>query len=229
MEAPFFVRVRAGLDGRFLFLLTVLMELLSSLISFLIGYYALKSYRASSAKGLYLLYLGFIILGIGNFLRAVTSLYFAVILKFVESPASPLLRLLNLAGSIYTITQLIAYSVFTATYIMQAKTIGKSTIAMSTVSAAVFPIYRLFFIPQLELIAIVMLGFVAVHSLNNWLFKKNTDSALVFFGFGFMVLSHLLFLFMILDEILLFLGQASQLAGFACLLAMLAKVSKPNA
>ena len=45
------------------------MEFVSSFISFLVGYYALKGYKEFSIKGLFLLYLGFIILGIGTFLR----------------------------------------------------------------------------------------------------------------------------------------------------------------
>lgn len=201
------------------------MEFLSSIISFLVGYYAVKSYKMLSAKQLLLLYLGFIILGVGTFLRAFTATYFALVTRSIEAP---LLGLLNFAGSIYTITQLTAYTLFTVTYVFQAKAIGKHTRELAA-AAAVFPIYRLFFTPHLELIAIVMLGFITVHSLNNWLLKQSGTSALVFLGFGLMLLSHLLFLFMILDGTLLFLGEVVQLAGFGCLLAMLVKVSKLNA
>jgi hypothetical protein len=52
---------------------------------------------------------------------------------------------------------------------------------------------------------------------------------LVFLGFGFMFFSHLLFLFMIFDELLLLFGQIAQLTGFVCLLTMLAKVNRNRA
>lgn len=204
------------------------MEFVSSFISFLVGYYALKGYKEFSIKGLFLLYLGFIILGVGTFLRVFSATYFVIILKTFE-PAPNLRGLINLAGLIYTLTQLIAYSLFTATYILQAKALGERSLELGIISAAFFPIYGLFFNPSLELIAIVMLGFITVHSFNNWVLKKSSESALVFLGFGFMFLSHLLFLFTIVGETSLFLGQLTQLAGFLCLLTMLARVSRVHA
>ena len=209
-------------------LMTFLMEFVSSFISLLVGYYALKGYKKFAIKELFLLYLGFIVLGVGTFLRVVSATYFVTLLKTLE-PTPNIRSLINLAGLIYTLTQLIAYSLFTATYILQAKAFGKRSLELGIISTAFFPIYRLFFNPSLELIAIAMLGFITVHSFINWMLKKTSESALVFFGFGFMLLSHLLFLFMILQETLLFLGQVTQLAGFLCLLAMLAKVSKVHA
>ncbi|MCK4313912.1 hypothetical protein KAW04_04000, partial [Candidatus Bathyarchaeota archaeon] len=180
-------------------LITFLMEFVSSFISLLVGYYALKGYKKFAIKELFLLYLGFIVLGVGTFLRVVSATYFVILLKTLE-PMPNIRSLINLAGLIYTLTQLIAYSLFTATYILQAKAFGKRSLELGIISTAFFPIYRLFFNPSLELIAIAMLGFITVHSFINWMLKKTSESALVFFGFGFMLLSHLLFLFMILQE-----------------------------
>lgn len=188
----------------------------------------MKGYKEFSIKGLFFLYLGFIILGIGTFLRVFSATYFVILLRALE-PAPGLISLINLAGLIYTLTQLIAYSLFTATYILQAKALGKHSLELGIVSAVLFPIYGLFFNPSLELIAIVMLGFITVHSFNNWILKRSSGSALVFLGFGFMFLSHLLFLFMIMEPVLLFFGQVTQLAGFLCLLVMLARVSRVHA
>jgi hypothetical protein len=216
------------LSQQLLGLLIILMEFISSFISFLVGYYALKGYRTSSAKGILLLYLGFVILGIGIFLRVVTATYFVIIIRVYESATPHLSGLANLAASIFTLTQLTAYSLFTVTYVLQAKNIGERSAEISAVSAAAIPIFRLFYIPTLELIAITLLGFVTVYSFTNWLLKRGIDAALVFLGFGFMLLSHLFFLLMIVGEEFLFLGQATQLAGFVCLLVMLAKVSKTH-
>lgn len=205
------------------------MEFASSIISFIVGYYALKGYRASGARGLLMLYLGFVILGIGIFLRVVTVTYFAIILRIYESSGPQLLGLLNLAATIFTLTQLIAYSLFTVTYILQSSKIVSRSAESGLVLAAAVPIFRLFFIPQLELVAITLLGFATIYTFTNWLLKRGSGAALVFLGFGFMFLSHLFFLLMIVDEVFLFLGQTTQLVGFICLLGMLAKVSQTNA
>ena len=210
-------------------LTVILMEFASSLISFIVGYYAMKGYRSSGAKGLFLLYLGFLILGVGIFLRVVTATYFAVILRAYETAGVHLSGLANLAALLFTVTQLVAYGLFTATYVLQAVNIGKRSVAeLGAVSAAAVPIFKLFFIPQLELVAITLLGFITVYTFTNWLLRRGPGTALVFFGFGFMLVSHLFFLLMIVDEVFLFLGQATQLVGFVCLLAMLAKVSRTN-
>ncbi len=143
----------------------------------------------------------------------------------MEQIPSSLLSLSNFAGMIFTITQLIAYSLFIVTYVIQAGSQGGQDLD-AVVAVAAFPIIRLFYIPTLELLAITMLGLVAVSSLMNCLRQRSLNSALVFLGFSFIFFGHLLFLFMIFDEFLLFFGQIMQLIGFVCLLIMLAKVSR---
>ncbi len=206
--------------------LVFVMELVSSFISIFVGYQASKGYRASSAKGFLFLYLGFIVLGVGIFLRAITAVFLALVKRTAETLPSSLVSLSNVAGIIFTLTQLAAYSLFIAMYAFQAKSLGQRDLEVGgLVLAAVFPIGRLFYIPALELLAIAMLGFVAVSSLVHWLHQRNLDSLLVFLGFSLMLLSHLLFLFIIVDEVLLFFGQLVQLAGFMCLLIMLVRVN----
>jgi hypothetical protein len=219
-----------NVSPQLLVLLVFMMELISSFISVLVGYQASKGYKSSSAKGFLFLYLGFVILGVGIFLRAITATFFVLVVRTTETIPSPLEGLSNFAGIIFTVTQLVAYSLFIVTYAFQAKSLGQQSLeAEATIAAAFFPVARLFYIPTLELLAITMLGFVAVSSLMNWLHHRNSNSASVFLGFGFMFFSHLLFLFMIFDELLLFFGQIMQLIGFVCLLIMLAKVNKTRA
>jgi hypothetical protein len=211
-------------------LIVFLMEMVSAFISILIGYYASKAYRATSAKGLLFLYLGFIILGLGIFLRTITATYFVFVNRAIDAAPSSLTGISNVAGLVFTFTQLIAYGLFIATYAYQSKgSSQQSTGVIGFSAAAVFPVARLFYIPSLEIIAIVMLGFVAISTLINWLNQKTLNSALVFAGFSLMFFSHILFLFMIFEDGLLFFGQLSQLAGFICLLLMLLKVNKLHA
>jgi hypothetical protein len=206
-----------------------MMEMTSALISILVGYYASKAYKASSAKGLLFLYLGFIILGLGIFLRTITATYLVLVNRVTDSLPNSLVGLSNLAGIVFTLTQLVAYSLFVATYAYQFRGSHPQSLDVGVISAAaVFPVARLFYIPALELVAIVMLGFVAVSAMINWLHRRTLSSALVFSGFGLMFFSHILYLFVIFREGLLFFGQLSQLAGFICLLVMLAKVNRAN-
>jgi hypothetical protein len=211
-------------------LITVIMEFASSFISFIIGYYALKAYRATSARGLFLLYWGFIILGVGTFLRVFTATYINVMIG--HQARAQLVSLINLVALIYSITQLVAYSLFVATYVFQSRLTGEKAAVTGTVvaaaAAAVFPIYRLFFIPWLELVAVTMLAFVVVSTFMNWHLRKSSESALVLLGFGLILLSHVFFLFLPLEELLLFVGEVTQLAGFLCLSVMLAKVSRTH-
>lgn len=211
-------------------LIAVVMEFVSSFLSFLIGYYALKAYRTSGSKGLFLLYWGFIILGFGTFLRVFTATYISVVSQVYEAPRQ-WIGLIDLVALIYSVTELVAYSLIVAAYVFQARPPSEKVAVAGAISAAtavVFPIYRLFFIPWLELIAITMLAFVVVSTFMNWHIRKSSESALVFLGFGLMLLSHVFFLFLPLDEMLLLLGQMTELAGFICLSAMLAKVSRTN-
>ena len=211
-------------------LIVFLMEIVSAFISILIGYYASKAYKATSARGLLFLYIGFIVLGLGIFLRAITATFFVLVNRVTDVVPSSLAGLSNVAGLVFSITQLVAYALFIATYAYQSKELGQRNMGIEGVSAAaIFPVARLFYIPTLEILAITMLGFVAVSSMINWLHRRTLSSALVFLGFGLMFFSHILYLFMIFNEGFLFFGQLSQLAGFICLLLMLAKVNKANA
>ena len=83
-------------------LLIFFMELVSSVISFIVGYFALKAYKTTGSKGLLLLYLGFLVLGIGIFLRFVTATYVGIILRVSLTLEHPRLTgLVNLAALIY--------------------------------------------------------------------------------------------------------------------------------
>lgn len=218
------------MDVRFLIFL---MELVSSIISFIMGYFALRAYRTSGVKGLFLLHLGFLILGVGTLLRFLTATYVGILLREYPGAGTRLGGLIGLTVTIYVVTQLVAYGFFAITYILKAVDsveAHKETVTVA-VTAAAIPLVKLFFIPGLEIIAIAFLGFISVSTFANWLLKKSTASALVSLGFGLMLLSHLFFLFMAIEDwstTLLVLGQTTQLAGFICLLIMLAQVGKPD-
>ena len=195
----------------------LLMEFVSAVISFVIGYYALKGYRVSSEKGLLLLHYGFVVLGVSMVLRVITTFYVIALVRELGSLKPAVAAALAFASLIYSVAQLIAYGLFTVNYTRQAKT--------PVQIAAVAPLLLLRYNAYLELVAVVLLGYVAVQSIINLAMKRNTEAFLVTSGFSFMFLSHLFFLFTIVEEALYLTGQLTQLIGFLCLLVMLTRVS----
>jgi len=205
------------LDG--LLFTSVLTELVSAVISFAIGYYAYKGYKASSARGLFLLHLGFLILGVSLLLRFVTFSYLAM-LRLSEPRIQAFRAVISLGGMVLTSLQLIAYTLFAASY-------TSKPIEENEKMLAVLPgFYIIFFNPFLELIALAIIGYVAARALINFLYKATGNSLLVLLGFTCFFISHLFFLFTIFSEMLLFLGQIIKLLGFISLLIMLTRVTR---
>ncbi|MEM2929895.1 MAG: hypothetical protein QW797_03425 [Thermoproteota archaeon] len=97
------------LDG--LLLISILTEPVCAVISFVIGYYAYKSYRMSSARRLFLLHLGFVILGVALLLRFVVF-SFLVSLRFSEQYVQAIRGIVSLGGLVFSSLQLIAYILF---------------------------------------------------------------------------------------------------------------------
>jgi len=196
--------------------LDMLMELVSAIISFLIGYYALKGYRASSERGLLFLHFGFVILGVSMLLRVITTVY--VVSIFGEEPIRPILEF---ARIVYPSIKLVAYTLFALTYTYQAKIMSE----MKGVTPAV--LFLLLYNPFLELLAIVLLAYVMVQSIINYAVKRTSGAMLVSLGFTCMFFSHLFFLFATDDAPFRYiLGHFINLIGFLCLLIMLVQVSQ---
>jgi len=144
----------------------LVMELVGGAISFAVGYYALKGYRISSAKGLLLLYFGFLILGISMFLRVITTCYI-IALRVSATSAPNLVSVIKFAGLVYTFTQVTSYFLFAVSYAWQTRITEEGKVFL-----AVFPLlYVSFFNPYLELVALVLLGYVATQAFQFWCWK----------------------------------------------------------
>ena len=201
----------------FLFV-SVVMELISAIISFLIGYYALKGYKSSSERGLLFLHFGFVILGVSMLLRVITTAYAIAVGREA---------ILEFTDTVYPSVKLVAYALFALTYTYQAKiTSDMKTVAPVAAAAALFP---LFYDPLLELLATVLLAYVMAQSIINFALKRSSNSLLVSLGFSCMFLGHLFFLFATRDTPGRYLvGHFVNLIGFLCLLVMLVQVSKAD-
>ncbi|MGB9718089.1 MAG: hypothetical protein ACPL4E_06565 [Thermoproteota archaeon] len=207
------------MDG--LLLMSILTEPVSAVISFAIGYYAYKSFRMSSVRRLFLLHLGFIILGVALLLRFVTF-SFLLSLRFSEQHFQAIRGIVSLGGLVFSSLQLAAYVLFSASYTSQPEAVDGNGKIM-----AVLPgFYLIFFNPFLELLCLAIIGYVVARALVLFIYKSGGNSLLVLLGFSCFFVSHLFFLFAPIEESLLFLGQIIQLFGFIFFLVMLTRVTR---
>lgn len=194
----------------------MLMELVSAIISFLIGYYALKGYKTTSERGMLFLHFGFVILGVSMLLRVITTVY--VVSIFGEEPIKPILEFVRV---VYPSIKLVAYTLFALTYTYQAKVTSELKAATPAVA------FLLLYNPLLELLAIVLLAYVMVQSIIKYAVKRSSSTMLVSFGFSCMFIGHLFFLFATDDTPFRYvLGHFINLIGFLFLLIMLMQVNK---
>lgn len=208
------------MDG--LLFISILTEPVGAVISLIISYYAYKGYRASSVKKMFLLHLGFLVLGVSLLLRFITFGFLVALL--LSEPHIQALRLtVSLGGLVFTSLQLIAYLLFSVSYTSQ-----ESNGEHEKMLVVLPGFYIIFFNPFLELMALAIIGYVVARALILLLYKTNINSLLVLLGFTCFFISHIFFLFITVDEILLFLGQMIQLFGFIFFLIMLTRVVRSS-
>ncbi|MEM3746545.1 MAG: hypothetical protein QXN67_03620 [Thermoproteota archaeon] len=207
------------MDG--LLLVSIITEPVSAVISFAIGYYAYKSFRMSSIRRLFLLHLGFVILGVALLLRFVTF-SFLTSLRFSELEIRSLLRIVSMGGLVFSSLRLVAYVLFSISYTSPPESLDKDEKML-----AVLPgFYLVFFNPFLELMSLAIIGYVVARALLLFIYKRDGNSLLVLLGFTCFFTSHLFFLFTTIAERLMFLGQVVQLFGFIFFLIMLTRVTR---
>lgn len=207
------------MDGSLL--ISIITEPVSAVISFAIGYYAYKSYRMTSARRLFLLHLGFVILGVALLLRFVTF-SLLVSLRFSEQHVQAIRGIVSLGGFVFSSLQLVAYVLFSASYTSQSESVDED----GKILAVLPGFYIIFFNPFLELLSLAIIGYVVARALILFIYKSGGNSLLVLLGFTCFFVSHLFFLFTTVDEGLLFSGQMIQLFGFIFFLVMLTRVTK---
>ncbi|MBO3799331.1 MAG: hypothetical protein QXO47_07420 [Thermoproteota archaeon] len=207
------------MDG--LLLISILAEPVSAVISFAIGYYAYKGFRISSARRLFLLHLGFVILGVALLLRFITF-GFLLSLRFSEQNVQAVRGIISLGGFVFSSLQLAAYILFSVSYTSQPESVDGNGKTLAVLPS----FYLIFFNPFLELLSLAILGYVVARALILFIYKSGGNSLLVLLGFACFFISHLFFLFATVDESLLFLGQIIQLFGFIFFLVMLTRVTR---
>jgi len=202
---------------------SIMSEALSSVLSFLIGYYALKAYRVTEMKGMLYLNIGFTLLGAGMLFRAASSFY--ILLLAARGSASAAKAALRVASVAYMAAKLAAYIVLAAAYSRQPKARRAALPAFVCQPRRLTP---LVYNTYLELAAIPVLTYVVAQSLMNLLYSRSRESMLVSAGFTLLLASHILALLTPLSLVFYMLSTLAQLLAFISLLAMLALVVKAS-
>ena len=193
------------------------LNILGALVTLLTSYYAYRSNRLVGSSVLAAISIGFMLLGIGLTLEAVTNLLSQRVL--VEFPAD---RVLYLVASIaYLTVQMVAYLVMALGYARAAYG-GAKAAAPALVGWAVslysFSVLSYF-------VALVLLAFIVFQGVLIRSEKKGRFSAIVLLAFGLILAAHLVLLLSVLalGSALFLLGTGIQFLGFLALLVFVVR------
>lgn len=193
----------------------LIMEAVSSMISFAVAYYALKAYKLTQNKSLMHLYFGFSVLGAGMLTRIFSTVYAFILAREVNMTIRGLIYMI---GIIYGIMRTIAYFLFTLVYIERTRRLSAETLNLALMPFIINPYF--------EFIQMTLLIYVSTQAIMNFIEIRNINSLLISTGFILLLISHLLFMSSIIESSYYFMGHATQLLGFICMLIMLTKVGR---
>jgi hypothetical protein len=200
-----------------------LLNVLSAVVALLTSYYAYRFDRLADSPLLRGIAVGFMLLGLGLFMEAGTSLLIGQIL--VEIVVSRLLAVV--ATFAYLTTQMVAYIIISAGYGYLAFGRSKREVAgivMATAGARAVDLAGLYWYALVSyFVVLVLLAFIVFQGLLIHSNTRSRFSLLVLLTFVLLLLAHLVLLVSVVDlsGILFLLGTAIQFAGFAALLTFL--------
>jgi hypothetical protein len=149
------------------------------------------------------------------------------------------LTLTLLGYLIYFLTQVLAYGILIFAYVSQTRSLTRSDASLGLiplfgiVTLEVERPFRPFgplveYHPIPEIVLLFLISCVAVQTGLNYSASKERNALLVFLGFLFLALSHLLFVLMPFSPLFFVIGHTFQLLGFVSLLTMLLRVTKTS-
>jgi hypothetical protein len=208
-------------------------ESIAAVISLLITYYAHKAYRLSGQRSLFLLYLGFLFVGVGSIAQSIALVIGAFIPAGVQSIGTlhGIIRLFVEAaiigyGTHWTL-EILGYIMIFIAYLYQSRDLNTAnTLTSTSLALQILPLYLArAFSPPLELILFLLLIFILIQVIVIYLPRRHRSTLYVILGFLFLSLAHIAFLlfsfFPDTAETVYALGHILQLAGFLLLLAMI--------
>ncbi len=197
----------------------LVLETIAGIIALIVAHYANNAFHLTRHKKLSDLSTGFLVLSAGMFGRVVGTLYFFVL----GGESGSLLGLVTVA---YGVMKIMAYSIFAlSTHSGRGERSHQEPLPQATMLLAL----PFLLIPELELIATIVLMVVVMQTLMNYSTVRTRYALYVFLGFGFLLLSHLLSL-SAGDDVrgyLVYMGsQLLQFLGLISFLVMLRQAQK---
>lgn len=209
-------------------------ESIATAISLLITYYAHKAYRLSGQRSLFLLYLGFLLIGVASIAQSIALVILASMPAGTQSNLATLHGIIRLfveaiivGYAIHWTLEILGYITIFVAYLYQSRDLDTAnTVPSATLALQILPLYLArAFSPPLELILFLLLIFILVQVIVIYLPRRHRSTLYVILGFLFLSLAHLAFLlfsfFPASAETVYALGHILQLTGFLLLLAMI--------
>lgn len=211
-------------------------ESIAAAISLLITYYAHKAYRLSGQRSLFLLYLGFLLIGVASIAQSIALVILASIPAGTQSNLATLHGIIRLfvgaiivGYAIHWTLEISGYITIFVAYLNQSRDLDTAnTVPSATLALQILPLPLYLaraFSPPLELILSLLLIFILVQVIVIYLPRRHRSTLYVILGFLVLSLAHLAFLlfsfFPTSAETVYALGHILQLTGFLLLLAMI--------
>ncbi len=218
-------------------------EFFGAIISLMITYYSHKAYRLSGQRSLFLLYIGFLLIGVG-FISQTLAILIGIFLPSGTAPVPANLRgfvrllLLDVtvASGIHWLLEILGYIAIFIAYLFQSRALRTTSLpALGLVAFQVIPssLSRIFFRPDVELLVFLILVFILIQVIVLYVPQRHASTLYVVLGFLFIALAHLAFLLYALapadsSNTIYAFGHILQLVGFLLLLIMLLNTTRSN-
>ena len=197
----------------------LILETIAGVIALMVSHYANRAFDLTGQKKLSDLSSGFLVLSVAMFGRVVGTLYFFVLGAGSES-------LLGLVIVAYGVLKIMAYAVFAiSTHRGRRSRISQDPMPQTTMLLAL----PFLLLPELELIAIIILMIVVFQTLLNYTSVRTRYALYVFIGFAFLLLSHLLSISAgddVRGYVQYFASQILQFLGLISFMVMLRQAQK---
>jgi hypothetical protein len=210
-----------------------LLNLASGAVALLISYYAFRFNRLLENNVLRFVSFGFMMLGIGLLVEALTRIFVTATLKTIVSPN----LLLTLASGIYLFLQVAAYFVFAWGYALGAYTQTRVSGALLLGGLAKYQKLRRYYLAGFmvnlvaQLLSVIFLAFVVFQGVLVYSRSHNRLSLMVLLGFTLIFAAHLVMLasILVVSGLLLAVGSVIRFAGFASMLVFLIRSGRVGA
>jgi hypothetical protein len=211
-------------------------EIIAAVISLLITYYAHKAYRLSGQRSLFLLYLGFLMVGFGFIAQTIALILGAFLPSGTPPPPSNrglerLLFAVSVGSGIHWLLEILGYITIFIAYLYQSR--GTETNIVTPIAGVIalqiVSIGRIILRPELEIVIFLILVFILIQVIFLFIPQRHRSTLYVILGFLFLSLAHLTFLlfsYFETSETIYALGHLLQLTGFLLLLATLLSTTR---